>query len=231
MEDQFYSPGESRSATCEEGATTAAWDPIEQADSWPLASQIRRLLGENCELDPTFFEQIWTSGQPAAVANHRSRRDRAAAVDFQDCTFAGLGGFGNFFTQEGEWSQDYRPYAPCAVPSASYAASWLQEPLEELEERASDHASAVGSAASGEDAKDHDVSCSMQYRRACELLSVSMYSTEAQIKAAYRRMAGQWHPDRLEHRSEEVRTLATKQMTAINQAYCYLRSQSSMAIC
>lgn len=71
----------------------------------------------------------------------------------------------------------------------------------------------------------------MQYQRACELLSVSKYSTELQIKAAYRRMAGQWHPDRLERGSEEVREFATKQMAAINEAYRYLRGHPPMASC
>lgn len=231
MADQFYGPWESRSATSEEGATTTGWDFIEPANPWPLASQIRQLLGEDYELDPTFFEEIWTSGQPATVESRQKPRDRGAAVDFQSCTFAELSGLGNFvFTQESEWSHDSRPYAPSAMPSASYAANWLQEPLEYSRVR-TDQASAVGSAASGEDAKDRAVFCSMQYQRACELLSVSTYSTEAQIKAAYHRMAGQWHPDRLERGSEELRALATKQMTAINEAYSYLRSYSPMACC
>jgi curved DNA-binding protein CbpA len=34
----------------------------------------------------------------------------------------------------------------------------------------------------------------------------------------------QWHPDRLESRTEEVRQFATKKMVAINAAYRLLRS-------
>jgi curved DNA-binding protein CbpA len=67
--------------------------------------------------------------------------------------------------------------------------------------------------------------------RAYELLKVNRYSTESQIKAAYRRMVGQWHPDRLEGKSEEVRELAIKQTAAINKTYHLLRDHSSMEFC
>jgi curved DNA-binding protein CbpA len=38
-------------------------------------------------------------------------------------------------------------------------------------------------------------------------------------------MAGQWHPDRLQHSSEETRRVANEQMIAINQAYGLLRER------
>lgn len=71
----------------------------------------------------------------------------------------------------------------------------------------------------------------MKCQSAYELLKVNRYSTESQIKAAYRRMVGQWHPDRLERKSEEVREFATNQTAAINEAYHLLRDHSSMAFC
>jgi curved DNA-binding protein CbpA len=37
-------------------------------------------------------------------------------------------------------------------------------------------------------------------------------------------MASQWHPDRLECTTEQVRRLATAQMAAINEAYHLLSS-------
>ena len=63
----------------------------------------------------------------------------------------------------------------------------------------------------------------MTHHRACQLLGVTSTSTQRQIKAAYRRKVSQWHPDRLESRTKEVRLLATEQMAAINEAYRLLR--------
>jgi curved DNA-binding protein CbpA len=37
-------------------------------------------------------------------------------------------------------------------------------------------------------------------------------------------MASQWHPDRLQSRTEEMRRFATDQMAAINEAYSVLRN-------
>ena len=64
----------------------------------------------------------------------------------------------------------------------------------------------------------------MTQDRACQLLGVTATSTQKQIKAAYRRKVSQWHPDRLENRTNEVRQLATKQMAMINEAYRLLRN-------
>jgi DnaJ like chaperone protein len=64
----------------------------------------------------------------------------------------------------------------------------------------------------------------MTQYRACQLLGVTSNSTQRQIKAAYRRKVSQWHPDRLESRTKEVRLLATEQMAAINEAYRLLRN-------
>jgi DnaJ-class molecular chaperone len=63
----------------------------------------------------------------------------------------------------------------------------------------------------------------MTRQRACRLLGVTADDTREQIKTAYRRMASQWHPDRLERRTEEARQLATEQMAAINEAYSVIR--------
>jgi DnaJ-class molecular chaperone len=59
---------------------------------------------------------------------------------------------------------------------------------------------------------------------ACRLLGVIAPSTRKQIKAAYRRMVSQWHPDRLELASEEVRQMANERMATINEAYHLLLS-------
>lgn len=55
--------------------------------------------------------------------------------------------------------------------------------------------------------------------RARQLLGVTADSTREQIRSAYRRMVGQWHPDRLQHPSEAACRQATRQMAALNEAY------------
>jgi curved DNA-binding protein CbpA len=65
----------------------------------------------------------------------------------------------------------------------------------------------------------------MSMALACRLLGVQADSSWAQIKTSYRRKAGQWHPDLMQHRSEDARRRANDQMIAINQAYGLLREQ------
>jgi hypothetical protein len=232
MEDRFYSAGESRSARDEDGATTPTWNPSEQASPWPLASQIRQLLGEDCELDSAFFEESWTSGLRSAIESREERRVRPSIPNLQSCTFAELSGVSTFlFSQADAGSRDGSPFIPSAAPAASYTARWLHEPLDESYARAPDQDFPTDSARSGEDGKDQATHCPMKCQRAYELLKVNRYSTESQIKAAYRRMVGQWHPDRLEGKSKEVREFATKHTAAINEAYYLLRDHSSMAFC
>jgi DnaJ family protein C protein 3 len=60
----------------------------------------------------------------------------------------------------------------------------------------------------------------MTQLRACRLLGVNAGSTREQVRAAYRRMASQWHPDR---RTDEVGRVANERMAAINEAYRLLR--------
>jgi DnaJ-class molecular chaperone len=64
----------------------------------------------------------------------------------------------------------------------------------------------------------------MTLKSARRLLGVTAISSRKEIKTAYRKMASQWHPDRLGFRTESVRRIATEQMAAINEAYHLLRS-------
>ncbi len=253
MEDPLDRVEASGSRISEEGAIIAAWDAVDEANPWlheanpwPLADQIRRILGEDGELDSSFFEEIWTSGRRGGGETRRDRRDRPVTLDyqdsgfaiqdccfaFQDRGFAELGGVeAVLFSQGHGWSHDCRPYPASVAPGTSYAARWLQEPLDEPRPCRTNEELPGDPAASAETASDHTMFSSMQCQRACELLRVSQHSTEAQIKAAYRRMAGQWHPDRLGQRGEDARAVATQQMAAINEAYGYLRTHLPTACC
>lgn len=52
-----------------------------------------------------------------------------------------------------------------------------------------------------------------------EILGLSPGANRKEIKAAYRQLAGQYHPDKVTHLGEEFRALAEKRFKEIQQAY------------
>ena len=196
-----------------------------------LASQIRELLGENCELDASFLEESWTSGRPVTSARYRRKRDQATEND-NGVTFAELSTVGSFFFSPANGLIGDRPaYAYRIDSTHSYSAAWLRDSFEEFASRREDQAPVHDSAGYKRHAYDTGTLGSMTYQRACELLSLGEDSTVMQIRAAYRRMVGEWHPDRLEQSGERVRAFATQQMAAINEAYHLLRELSPAPAC
>ena len=55
------------------------------------------------------------------------------------------------------------------------------------------------------------------------VLEIERGASPAEIKSAYRRLAGLYHPDKVEHLGEEFRELAEKRFKEIQQAYEELR--------
>jgi hypothetical protein len=55
--------------------------------------------------------------------------------------------------------------------------------------------------------------------RARRLLGVAANSTRDQIRAAYRQLAGRYHPDRHATQGDQQRRFATERMASINEAY------------
>jgi hypothetical protein len=52
-----------------------------------------------------------------------------------------------------------------------------------------------------------------------EVLGVDQGATPEEIKMAYRRLAGQYHPDKVSHLGEEFRILAERKFKEIQEAY------------
>lgn len=58
-----------------------------------------------------------------------------------------------------------------------------------------------------------------QKENAYEILGVSPNAGEDEIKQAYRKLANQYHPDKLTHLGEEFRVLAEERFKVIQEAY------------
>ncbi|MCC6527417.1 MAG: J domain-containing protein [Polyangiaceae bacterium] len=56
-----------------------------------------------------------------------------------------------------------------------------------------------------------------------EILGVEPDAPQADIQRAYRRLAREYHPDRMEGMAPELRELAERRMAEINAAYEHLR--------
>jgi len=201
------------------------------ADSSNVADQIREMLGEDYALAASFLEESWASGR--SITSDTCRRMRNNAVkNVEGVTFADLNTLGSFFFSTAHKLAGDPPAHPHPADSPSaYRAAWLRDPLEELPSQGEDHASVQNAAGFKKHAYDERTLAAMTYQRACELLSVSEHSSAAQVKAAYRRMVSEWHPDRLERSGESVRAFATKQMAAINEAYHLLMEASPPRAC
>jgi DnaJ domain len=231
MDDQWY-PDDSSYSTAD---LFCGGEPAEasfgSASPSCLASQIRELFGEDCELEPSFLEESWASGRPMTSARYRRKWDQATD-NVEGVTFAELSTVGTFFFSPANGLMGDRPaYAYSANSTNSYTAAWLRDPLEEFASHTDDQAPAQDSAGCERHADDTEMLGSMTHQLACELLSVSEDSTVTQIRAAYRRMVSEWHPDRLEQSGERMRAFATKQMAAINEAYHLLRDLSPARVC
>ena len=62
-------------------------------------------------------------------------------------------------------------------------------------------------------------------RDAYEILGIGRGASTEEISGAYRRLVGQYHPDKVNHLGEEFRVLAEKRFKEIQQAYQELKEK------
>ena len=185
-----------------------------------FGSDFQQLLGEDSEPDPLFFVETWTLGTPAALENFKQRQIIQAVHtesrnDLQP-TYVSSKSFAH--PQPFNWSVFVSIHA---VVTDNCDAPLSQQSSIDLE---------LGSLEIGPDnPSNQDESLPMTLDRACNLLGVAATSTLSQIKAAHRQLVIQWHPDRLQNRTEEVRSYATGKMAAINEAYRLVRTDLQSA--
>jgi hypothetical protein len=181
------------------------------------------LPGDDPETDPLFFEESWTLGAAAAAGRWRQRQKEPENCECQRRAIREFNSVGTLaFVQDRERYAERFSMARPATASGHQDSDWLPpffaEPFTQTENQAPQ-----GWETFAEENSRPRTTHSMTRQHARHLLGVTAASTREQIKAAYRRMASQWHPDRLKCRTEEARHLATEQMAAINEAYSIIR--------
>lgn len=185
----------------------------------PVGQFTNGLPADDPAPDPLFFEESWTLGAPVAAERWQLRRKEQADQERRGRSFRELDARGTlFFVQEREWlAKRFSNEHAVAV------ASWPPRPSEEPSGQAEDQAPQAGEAFSEKRGRRWETAPSMTPQRACRLLGVTSASTREQVKAAYRRLAAQWHPDRFASATKEALGLANDQMAAINEAYRVMR--------
>ncbi len=180
----------------ERSGSASLWN--ETAASDPLLAQVEPFLGEAAEPDPMFFVESWTFGVTAASENylrrHQEPKNHESAMPAGFSSFSWL----PFFNIE--------PPAPVAPATAANAVEPTRNPC------ASD-------ALRQEQETDLLPPGPLTFHAACRLLGVAATSTREEIKAAYRKMASRYHPDRLEHAGSSSEKQASDRMASINEAY------------
>lgn len=210
MKGEFDVDRGSGSTTHESHEVIPAIEPNRPGNAWEFVNDVQGLLGDNAAPDPLFFVESWTHGPSAAVENWQKRRQEQNSPE---CQLRVLSEFdilavhstvqqsesgSEAVRYDGGWSQQSAKKSP--LPSQFPTSSeWAPFSVE-------------GDASQAE-------ARPMSQPRACQLLGVTATSTRAQIKAAYRRMVSQSHPDRLERKTEGVRRQANDRMAEINEAY------------
>lgn len=104
-----------------------------------------------------------------------------------------------------QWSQALEDLRQVAEADANYKD--VQKHLKELEAR-------LNTESEPQVSKDSEAP-----RTAWEILGVAKGATKAEIRAAYKRRASEYHPDRVAHLGERIRVVAEEEMRSINRAY------------
>lgn len=76
----------------------------------------------------------------------------------------------------------------------------------------------------GQDFESKQEESPSSHRSPYEVLGLDRNATPEEIKTAYRRLAGQYHPDKVSHLGEEFRVLAERKFKEIQRAYQELSS-------
>jgi DnaJ-domain-containing protein 1 len=224
MSEQFQVDLDGSSRMLENDETTA-WLGLDQPEhASQFADGVRRVLGDDSDPDPLFFEETWSVGASTALENWHKRQQSAQDCKCESRVLHEPRTLGSFVLMErSEWNMDYflSAHAAAIAGRDEKVGSWQspQEPHAGTEnECVHEHTMQVEDSGNNPATTDP-----MTELSASRLLGVTANSTREQVRSAYRRLVGQWHPDRLDRGSNEARQLATEHMATINEAYSLMR--------
>lgn len=184
-------------------ARAAADGPRGGESGAPFLTQIEQVLGAETEPDSEFFVDSWTVGIAAASENLLRRKMKTR--EHETPSWVTLPFFTTLYVDraealgEAEW-----PLGQARAEEASVAyLRWRGD--EESDD--------------GQAADEVEMACPLTLESACRVLGVAATSTREQIRAAYRKMASRYHPDRLAQSGAREQELASDRMARVNEAY------------
>lgn len=190
-----------------------------------LVDEFQQVAGDAAKPDPLFFVECWTFDTATAAKNLQQRQQGQSDGERSNRVFRDLCNLGiRSFLQQRDLETNALSSAGAAASAGHYYAEWSRQNFEEFAARMPDGISQQTEKSAKSYYGGQKTIYPMTRQYACQLLGVSANSTRRQIKTAYRRMASQWHPDRLEFSTKQELGIATEQMAAINEAYRLLRS-------
>jgi len=164
----------------------------------PFLAQIAQILGDNSAPDAAFLMDSWTVGVTAASENYQRRQVELKRREHDRHTWNSFSFTPLFLTQ-------VEPLAEVAWPLREVSAGQIP---------------ATDSRWVGRQTADEiEMVCPLTLESACQVLGVEVTSTQKQIRAAYRKMASRYHPDRLARSEAGEQKLASDRMAYLNDAY------------
>lgn len=187
---------EAREAQTRAAAAESSWAET----GAPFLTQVEQVLGEEAVPDSEFFIDSWTVGTAAASENLLRRQARSREHQIPSWT-------------------TFSSFTPWFVPraEATFEAAWPNRDKE---------ISRAYARCNGDEQRDDrqaeeevEIAGPLTLESACRALGVAPESTREQIRAAYRQMAGRYHPDRLARSGAREQKQASDRMALINVAY------------
>lgn len=174
-----------------------------------LLTEIGRILGEDAEPDAAFFVDSWTEGKAAAAEDFVRRRKAIKNGPHITCERYNFPSFILIGADKIDAS------AGAARSEYHETISLVNEQPIGVEEQADMH--------SGDES---ETACPLTTENAYRVLRISSASSREEIRAAYRRMANRYHPDRLARCGTREQKVANNRMASINEAYRLLCRES-----